>query len=165
MLATEADSITEADPIPVHGTLLPTIQSNPPLVPYTPPPNNALMVPPMPPVIVVQSPTAPVPTHTPTISLRSPQTAFFMEFLGLIGLLGFGQMYAGRGLIGIALFVVWAIFYFGLLFFIWAGNAAAAALQQQNALSFSWWCLIIPALLACFVSGTSARDHIRAQQR
>jgi len=60
-----------------------------------------LMRMPPPPVIVVQD--QPVVMRR----TRNANNAFYLEFLGLIGFLGIGQMYAGRVTLGIVMLLLW----------------------------------------------------------
>ena len=108
------------------------------------PPPSALIVP-TPPVIVVPTPPAP----TLARSTRNPNNALYLEFLGMIGFLGIGQIYAGRVPLGIVMLGLWLVFFGGLV---------------GSTLSLAYLCLFVPALLVCYFSGRSARNYLRRQQ-
>lgn len=105
------------------------------------------------PVIVIPAPTAPLPAAplpaAPASSPRNPDNAFYLEFLGLIGFLGIGQIYAGRVPLGIVMMLLWLAF---------VGPITVGTL------GIGYLCLLVPAALACYFSGRSARNYMRQQQ-
>ncbi|MFV9505787.1 MAG: hypothetical protein AB4911_14625 [Oscillochloridaceae bacterium umkhey_bin13] len=113
-------------------------------------------------------PLATNPTTQPLAppKLRNPNTAFYLEFLGLIGFLGIGHLYAERAAVGLILLFGWLVCFFGgmVVFSLIAGVVAAFTSSGFNlwAVYFPW--LFVPALGASWLSALNARGYVRRQQ-